>query len=60
MPDLVVEVWLTAAGQWTRDRYPGCRPAVHDGTLTVLDTDGEQAGYAPGVWRRWWWEPAQG
>jgi hypothetical protein len=59
-PTLVIEYLLSKPpGAPFMDRHPGCRHAVHDKTLSVIDANGEIGGYADGVWRRWWYEIAE-
>jgi hypothetical protein len=54
---LVVE-YVQANRTLGERQHPLCKAAVHDGTLTVIHlASGEIAGYAAGVWRRWWYSP---
>lgn len=41
----------------TSARWPEATPAVHNGYLGIIDPKaGEIAGYAAGIWRRWWYQ----
>jgi hypothetical protein len=58
---LIVEFAQTPSAPLSERLHPLCTAAVHNGTLAVIHpASGEIAGYAPGVWRRWWFSPLGG
>lgn len=62
MRNLIVEHWgvaadgLVSSSHVEQTSHGEKKSAVFDGYLSILDSEGEIGGYAPGTWRRWWYE----
>ena len=46
-----VLVYVSSDGEDKVSEFPNCTVAVHEGTLTILDSDGPIGWFAHGVWK---------